>query len=175
MEMILPSQALHQVFVGHEVFEKNDTAIIEPDAVKVSYHTFSIGNIGILLPKHSINEVIEKLASCQLPNTSEVLYGMANLRGTIIPIFDLHEQFNINSTKMHNRKILVIGKGVDAAAVLIDELPITISISEQDRCLQVPALPEMLQHVVKESYQLNDTLWHELDLPDFFANLSKII
>lgn len=172
---MLPSQALHQFFVGHEVFNKNDNAVVDPDSIKVSYHAFNIGNISILLPQHSINEVIEKLSSCQLPNTNELLYGMANLRGNIIPIFDLHENFGFVSIKKHNRKILVIGKGVDAAAVLIDELPISISISEQDRCSPVSAMPEALQPFVTGSYQVTDTIWLKVDLSNFFTNLSEFI
>ncbi len=174
MELILPSLALKNNFVGADLFNKKHKATLD-DSIKYSYHAFSIGNIGILLPPNEINEVTEQLATCQLPNTNEVLFGMANLRGNIIPIFDMHAQFNIETKKNHNRKILVIGKEKNAAAVLIDELPVTLSISQQDKCTEIPSLPKTIQQHVKNSYQIQDNIWLEVDLTGLFFNLSEFI
>ncbi len=175
MELILPSLALKNNFVGADMFSKEQGISIEDDSIKRSYHAFSIGHIGILLPLNEINEVTEQLASCQLPNTNEVLFGMANLRGNIIPIFDMHAQLNIETKKIHNRKVLVIGKEANAAAVLIDELPVTLSISKQDKCPLPPALPKIIQQHVKNSYQVQDTVWLEVDLTSLFFKLSEFI
>ncbi|VAW92041.1 hypothetical protein MNBD_GAMMA22-2317 [hydrothermal vent metagenome] len=175
MELILPSLALKNNFVGVDLYTKKDTTDIIDDSIKYSYHAFIIGNIGILLPRNETNEVTEQLATCLLPNTNEVLFGMANLRGNIIPIFDMHAHFNIETKKDHNRKVLVIGKDAHAAAVLIDELPVTLAISQQDKCSVTPSLPKEIQQHLKNSYQIQDKIWIEVDLTSLFFKLSEFI
>jgi twitching motility protein PilI len=175
MELILPSQALRQAFVGNAIFNKNVAFKTEVEIEKSSFHAFRIGNMGILLPVNIIKEVIEELDYCQLPNTSEVLYGMANLRGNIIPIFDLHAQFNIEIKQNINRKILVIGKGSEAAAILIDELPIAISIELQNCSSETPPLPKVLQKFVNNTYKVKNTTWLDIDLTGLFFKLSEFI
>lgn len=175
MQLILPSLALGNHFVGAERFIQRTSSNISEESIKHSYHAFSIGNIGILLAPDTINEVADKLTFCKLPNTSKMLFGMANLRGNIIPIFDLHKQLNITPAQENNRKILIIGKGIDAAALLIDDLPIVVSIAEQDKCTESPALPDMLSQFVTNSYLTKDKIWLELDLKALFYKLSEYI
>jgi len=174
MELILPSQALQKLFIGSEIYNQKTVSALANDAITVSYHAFRINNIEILIPLDIISEVADDLAFCKLPNTSKVLYGMANLRGNIIPIFDLHAQLKIEAIHI-SRKILVIGKGNDAIAILIDELPKSIGIRQQDKCAQIPILPEFLQQYLKTSYQVNNKIWLELDLKALFVTLSEFI
>lgn len=175
MQLILPSLALRKKFVGAEAFNITTESDTDTDKETGSYHAFRIGDIGLLIPQDTISEVAEELAYCQLPNTSAVLYGMANLRGNIIPIFDLHAQLNIEIRQNSNRKILVIGEGQNAVAVLINELPVRLIISAQDRCSGSAPLPGELQQFVKNSYQANNKIWFDLDLKGLFSILSEFI
>ena len=88
MELMTPSSALTKPFIGI-----NNTSNQEVDSENNesgSFHSFNIGPIGLLIPAETISELVEEVAFCQLPNTNTVLHGMANIRGKIIPIFDLH-------------------------------------------------------------------------------------
>lgn len=173
MLLTLPSDALSRQFVGINISLPQKESSIKNKAR--SFHAFTIGTIGFLLPAEMISEIAENVAYCQLPNTNTVLYGMANLRGNIIPIFDLHAQFNIESKAKNNRKVLIIGEGRDAAAVLIDELPIRLIISPEDKISGIPPLENELQQHVKTCYHAKEKTWLDLDMPALFSTLSQFI
>ena len=167
MEAILPSKALTKIFVGVKEpnkAKKQDTSI-------VSYHAFKISDIGILIPQETISEVAESLEYCHLPNTNNILFGMANLRGNIIPIFDLHELFGIPVKDDEKRKVLVIGRNENAVAVMINELPKRISIAQDQRLNNLPPIPETLKTYTKACYQENG-IWLDIDHNSFFDSIS---
>lgn len=169
-----PSLALKRAFVGADAFdnmaEKNSTKETESNA----YHAFRIGDIGLLIPQDIISEVAEELAYCQLPNTQTVLFGMANLRGNIIPLFDLHELFGFTTPARSTRKILIIGRGEDAVAVMISELPQRIIFTADHRLRNLPPAPETLQPYLKSYYQ-KDGVWLDIDYHSFFDSLGGLL
>lgn len=173
MELTLPSTALSRQFVGINIsFAEEDNSIKSEGH---SFHAFTIGSMGFLLPSETISEIAENLAYCQLPNTNTVLHGMANLRGNIIPIFDMHAQLNIELKAGSNRKVLVIGEGDKAAAILIDELPIRLVISPEDKYTGIPPLANELQQHVKTCYLADEKIWFDVDMPGLFSSLQQFI
>ena len=174
MELMLPSLALKKTFVDADVFNEKTEPDLAKDTEAGSYHAFRIGDIGLLIPQDSICEVAEELAYCQLPNTSAVLYGMANLRGNIIPLFDLHELFGFASNCKTARKVLIIGRGENAIAVMISELPIRIAITSDHRLSNLPPIPDRLQPYIKSCYQ-EDGVWFSWDLDRFFNDINTFI
>ena len=168
---MLPSLALKRSFVGADAFNKKSEADISKETEAGSYHAFRIGDIGLLIPQDTICEVAEELSYCQLPNTNAVLYGMANLRGSIIPIFDLHELFGFSSNNKTARKVLIIGHGEKAVAVLIGELPVRIFITPDQRLRNLPPIPDTLQAYIKSCYQ-EDGVWFSWDVNGFFNGIN---
>lgn len=169
MQLMAPSQALKRSFVGADSFNKTT----RPDAGKTesgNYHAFRVGDIGLLIPQDTISEVAEKLSFCPLPNTRAVLFGMANLRGNIIPLFNLHELFGFTTPASTARKFLIIGRGEDALAIMISELPQHIRVTADHRLSNLPPMPEPLQAYLKNCYQ-KDGVWLDINYADFFESL----
>lgn len=173
MQLMTPSSALTKLFVGinNTSNQKVDSEIDEGG----SFHSFNIGPIGLLIPSETISELVEEVAYCQLPNTNTVLHGMANIRGKIIPIFDLHAYLDIETSKEKERKILVIGKGEDAAAVLIDEYPVRLLTTAENEFMGTPPIANELQEHVKACYQTNQKVWSNIDMTGLFSSLSQYI
>lgn len=170
MELMPPSLALKRSFVGASTFgntAQNDSA---NEAASCAYHAFRIGDIGLLIPQEIISEVAEEVAYCPLPNTRAVLFGMANLRGNIIPLFDLHELFGFVTPGNATRKFLIIGRGEDAVAVMISGLPQRIIVTNDHRLRNLPPMPESLQPYLKSCYQ-KEGVWLDIDYPGFFDSL----
>jgi twitching motility protein PilI len=173
MELMLPSQALNRQFVGVESgFIKNEPDLKSNNELS-SYHAFRIGDIGILIPQNVISEVAEELPYCRLPNTTSILYGMANLRGNIIPIFDLHVLLGFSSDSHKNRKVLILGRGADAIAVMTSELPVRITITPEHSLKSMPPIPSLIRQYTKNSYQ-NEGIWLDVD-NDFYVSLSEYL
>ncbi len=135
-------------------------------------HGFKIDNLGVLLQSGMISELLTNLSVCSLPNTTQTLYGMGNLRGNIIPVFDLRHLFGM--PERQHKYFLVIGEGDNAVAVLLDEVPVQIVIDEQDKLNALPPMPSVLRPHVVNAYYSNG-LWVESDLMPFFESLSEYI
>lgn len=162
--LVAPSEALQKEFV------LASAATVTPDVsvLRGTFHGFFIGEIGLLLPKEEISEVLENINSCRVPNTSAVLYGMANLRGKIVPLFDLHRLLGIEPAPQ--RMFLVIGDGGDAAGVLLDRLPRRVVIVASDKLPMIPPLPAALRPFARGAYDVQG-VWLDWDIAGFFDSL----
>lgn len=162
--LVAPSAALQKEFV----LASTVTAPLDTSVLRGTFHGFAIGAVGLLLPKREISEVLENINSCRLPNTSAVLYGMANLRGKIVPLFDLHRLLGIDAQKQ--RMFLVIGEGADATGILLDRLPQRVVISGADKLPMIPPLPPQLRPFVRAAYDVQG-VWLDWDVAGFFEYL----
>ncbi len=89
------------------------------------YLTFSLGNekygIGIL----TVQEIIGVSKITPIPNSPNYLKGVINLRGKIIPVFDLRLKFNMPQRAYDNRTCFivvntVIGEQNIALGIVVD-------------------------------------------------------
>ncbi len=164
--LVAPSEALQKEFV----LASAPTITPDKSVLQGTFHGFVIGEIGLLLPKEKISEVLESINSCRLPNTSAVLYGMANLRGKIVPLFDLHRLLGIEPAQQ--RMFLVIGDGGNAVGVLLDQLPRRVVIAAPDKLPIIPPLPPALRPFARGAYDAQG-VWLDWDLAGFFESLQE--
>lgn len=168
-QLIKPSQALNKTF---DLPDEQTPSYEENSAedVERSLHAFTVGNMGFLLPAETISELFDNLAYCRLPNTPPALVGMVNVRGDIIPVFDLYELFGIAAERDVQWRFLVIGTGEEAVGVRIGSLPFRIMLSAQNRLKALPPLPETLRPYVRACYQLNG-VWIDWNITDCLIHL----
>ena len=170
-ELQLPSQALASKVNYIDVNEDSITASADYQDSRL-LHGFKIDNLGMLLESQMTSELLTNLSVCSLPNTNQALYGMANLRGNIIPVFNLRFLFNMSEREY--KYFLVIGSGENSVAVLLDEVPIQIDVGEQEKLNAFPPIPSVLRPHVTDAYY-SDGLWVGCDLMRFFESLSEHI
>ena len=163
----LPSQALATKI---DYVDLSDTQQEQQHAQVL--HAFRLDNLGLLMQREMTSELLVNLSICSLPNTNRVLYGMGNLRGNIIPVFDLQYLFRMPECK--RKYFLVIGEGDNAVAVLLDEVPLQINIEEQYMLNALPLMPAVLRPFVRSAYH-SDGLWVDCDLMSFFESLREHI
>jgi twitching motility protein PilI len=135
-------------------------------------HAFRVDNIGLLLQSGMTSELLQNLSICSLPNTNRVLYGMGNLRGNIIPVFDLRCLFGM--PECENKYFLVIDEGENAVAILLDQMPLQMDIREEYKLNSLPPMPSILRPFVNDVYH-SDGLWVDCDLMSFFESLRDYI
>lgn len=161
-QLMMPSQALNRSFDLPDEPIKPTEEVQAEDVVR-SLHAFTVGNLGFLLPPETVSELFYDLAYCSLPNTPPTLVGMANVRGDIIPLFDLHELFDIPADSNVHWRFLVFGDGEEAVGIRIGSLPTRVMLSGQNRLKSLPPLPEALRPHVRACYQLNG-IWVDWDI-----------
>lgn len=115
----------------------------------VQFLTFTIGQDEYAVDIMSVREIKGWTDTTRLPNTPPFMRGVINLRGLIIPIFDLRTRFNMGVTEITPKHVVVIlavgtrtiGILVDAVSDILDvhsgeiQPPPDISADAKDQCI----------------------------------------
>ncbi len=135
----------------------------EGDSVR---YGFRVGSLGLLVAQQTASELIGHLSVYPVPNTPPWFPGLVNLRGNLIPVFDLKRLFALPEDGGTERKLLVLDKEDSAAGVYVDGFPRPLKLGQpMDR---MPTLPRILEDHVARAYFLDDTVWLELRHRDLF-------
>lgn len=167
---IKPSDALNRPFTR----QADDFTIHEFHAEVARRLGFRIGNLGLLIAPRAISELTELLPVCPIPNTATWLCGLINLRGNLVPVFDLHKLLDLTDSTINVKKqmLLILGQGETAGAIKIDNLPIHINLTLGDRLDSLPPLPDALKLYATSGYEKNDDIWFNFDHSGFFQALA---
>jgi len=127
---------------------------------------FRIGDIGLLVPTGMLSELVEETEVYPLPTTPIWLRGLINLRGGLVPVFDLRALFSMGEGSGAAPHLLVLNQGTQAVGVLIGGLPRSVDIGQ--RLLQFPPLPTILREHCQAVYMQDQEIWVEFDFDGFF-------
>jgi len=172
---MLPSEALNRSFNRQADESLARAALIQQETTRrLGFH---IGNIGLLIAQHATSELADLLSVCPIPNTAEWLQGIINLRGNLIPVFDLNLLLQIQADNPMKKKqmFLILGQGEAAGAILIDDLPIHLTLAKNDKLQSLPPLPPALKPYTTMAYELNGEVWFNFDHDGFFQSLTTRI
>lgn len=93
-----PSQALNRPLYRNS----NESAYLTDEVNTIRRLGFRIGNLGLLIAEQATSELSEVLAICPIPFSKNWLLGLMNLRGNLMPVFDLYELLKLESR--HTKK-----------------------------------------------------------------------
>ncbi len=119
-----------------ETLEKRENGDIEHDIASgnsMQLIAFMIGEQIYGVEITTVREIRAWDGATPLPNTQEFVRGVINLRGTIVPIFDLRARFGdgiTNTTKNH--VVVVMSVGEKWVGVLVDAVSDILTISKKD-------------------------------------------
>ena len=134
---------------------------------------FYIGNLGLLIAKAAISELTYPLPLCPIPNTAAWLLGLINLRGNLVPVFDLHKLLQLKPKEDTIPMLLILGSGESAGAMLIDSLPVHLNFFEEDdKLTTLPPLPNIIKSYASTGYEKEDEFWFNFDHLGFFEYLA---
>ena len=112
-----------------EVDEEHDIA----SGNSMQLIAFTIGEQVYGVEITTVREIRAWNGATPLPNTQEFVRGVINLRGTIVPIFDLRARFGdgmTNTTKNH--VVVVMSVGDKWVGILVDAVSDILTISKRD-------------------------------------------
>jgi twitching motility protein PilI len=131
-----------------------------------------LGDIGLLIGRDTLSEVIAQAAIYPIPNTPPWLAGLMNLRGNLVPVFDLHLLLGLEPPADRPRRfLLVLGRGDGAVGMYVDGLPQAVATGEG--LGQLPPLPEVLREHVQTGYVDQGALWLEFPHEALFSTLGQ--
>jgi chemotaxis signal transduction protein len=132
----------------------------------------TIGNLKLLVSHDSGGELIEEVRLHALPRTARWCRGLINLRGHLIPAFDLHECFGLKPTAACPQWWLALGRGDEAVAFSIDALPVMLQAVEVST-VQAAVVPEPLRPYLGKGYRIDGELWLEFLHQSYFRAIAQ--
>jgi twitching motility protein PilI len=111
----------------------------------------------------SFEEIVEILTLPQLtpvPGARPWLLGVANIRGTLIPVVDLKQFLEGERTVLHETmRMLVVKQVGGSVAVLIDELYGQRNFTDEHRAEPGVLAAGRYEPFVRQAYRLGDDTW----------------
>lgn len=105
----------------------------EEDTQKGRFLTFALGNETYGIEIKYVTEIIGIQAITELPELSNYIKGIINLRGKIIPVMDVRLRFK-KECKEYNDRTCIIVIDIDELSIglIVDSVSEVLSIDEKD-------------------------------------------
>jgi len=116
-----------------EAIELNENDLEVGGANSIQLIAFSIGEQAYGVEITTVREIRAWNGATPLPNTREFVRGVVNLRGTIVPIFDLRARFGAGvteATKTH--VVVVLAVGEKWIGILVDAVSDILTVQKSD-------------------------------------------
>lgn len=147
-------------------------------AVERNRYGYRIGNLRLLIHADTGSEVMRQAAISSLPGAASWLLGMMNLRGNLVPVFDLSQVLGMPQSEQkpaHKpgaaQLVLILDKGENAVGIVIDAFP--EPLTGLRAVTRLPQLPQQLQGHVGSAFFKDEDIWLEFSHQSFFEQLCR--
>ncbi len=131
---------------------------------------FQIGPLCLMVGPDVLTEVLPGVPVYPLPGAPRWMAGLMNLRGNLVPVFDLHRFFALGTNQQATHHLLALDHGAAAVAFYVDGLPERVATSRPLRTL--PPLPAPLKNHAGRAFAGDGSVWTEFCHSSFFKSLS---
>ena len=132
---------------------------------------FRVGDVGLLIGAGVVCEVIAPPPVSSIPHTPSWLSGVTNLRGSLVPVFNLKLLFEMEPGDRRDEMVLIMDKGEHAVGIVIDGYP--HALQGLRPLAELPPLPEILRGHTRLGYLLSGLVWLEFEHRSFFHSLAQ--
>lgn len=131
---------------------------------------FRIGDHRFMASMEEVREIIDPPVCTRVPGTVSWFLGIANVRGNLVPVFDLHG-FLAGGRVAQGRQARVLTFQQEGlhAAFLVDDV-LGMKRFELDQRARVETGAEALAAYVTDGFRQGDEEWPVLSLADFVAS-----
>ena len=143
-----------------------------------------LSEVGLLIPAGEFSELITQQPITPIPTKVDCFIGLINLRGNLVPTFELEILFKSRSQrqlgngagsttdKQSRHLVLVLGKGGDAVGFRLSDVPITLTLAAQQKVRGIPELPQSIADFCAGAYTTEKNIWLEFDFRQFVERSS---
>lgn len=95
--------------------------------------TFAVGDEEYGIDIMFVREIKGWTSTTRLPNSPNYVCGVVNLRGAIIPIFDLRARFGMDRTQATEKHVvIIIAVGERTIGILVDAVSDILTVEEEE-------------------------------------------
>lgn len=132
---------------------------------------YSIGEHHLLVEQSSYCELLSQPRVAPLPNAPPHFLGLTNVRGNLVPVYQLEPLLGIPAEKPPYA--LLVGKPTAAAALAIQHKPLQFDLANLSRGDTPEGLPELLLSVLTGTHIDNADLWLTINHEQLFRYLAN--
>mgnify|MGYP001036912738 FL=1 len=121
---------------------------------------FRLGAWRLVAPMDQVNEILTMPRLSPVPNTKPWVKGIANVRGTLLPIMDLGGFLGRASTMTRLSRVVVVRHGELTAGLLVDEVLGMRRFLEDDRVPVPETVDEALRPYLVSCFSADDGVWY---------------
>jgi len=166
---------LDNVTAGLDHFDPFQGFIDDDKALNLRYG-FRIGNLNFLVNQFSMCEVVKKPVIYSIPNTPSWIQGLINLRGILVPVFNIKKHLGQETEDNNkNETLIVLDKGERAFATFIETLPDSMNLDDADFSqTSIPDdISETLKRHVIEANEFKEEIWLEINYDALIKEMTK--
>jgi purine-binding chemotaxis protein CheW len=131
----------------------------------------TLGNELYAIDLRSVREVFEVDAVTPVPGMPSTLTGVANLRGTVVPLVDLRLMLGLPTTGAPPQFAVVIRHGTNQIGLLIDRVPEIRTVQKEQLLPAGQGEPSESRRFVSRVLRLEDRLGGVLEVPVVFEQV----
>lgn len=137
-------------------------------------HGFRIGDLQLMIRYEDSSSISEMYVVHRLPNAPEWCRGIVNMRGKLIPVFDLSMYMGIEHRDFTKEMLLVLGHGNDAVGVFIDGTLERLRLAGEEGG-NLDAAPARLTSHLRSSSLIDGEIWYDLDVQSLVNDLEHAL
>ncbi|WP_418591827.1 chemotaxis protein CheW [Ponticoccus sp. (in: a-proteobacteria)] len=141
-----------------------ETAEVRADS-QFEFITFSAGGQSFCLEITQIREIRRWTPVTALPHTPRDVLGVMNLRGAVIPIFDLAARFGLGATPANERNVVIVAAvGGTTIGLLVESVSEILSV-EKTAIQETPDIKsESTRHSILGMISVDETMVRVVNL-----------
>lgn len=140
-----------------------------PELVQAPGHwrglAFRLGRRKLASSLEDVVEILPTPPVTPVPGAQPWMLGVANVRGTLLPIVDLKQFLEGERTVLHGtQRVLVVRQPGGNMAILIDELYGQRAFDDAHSVDAAEGKDGRYRHFIKRAYRLDDGMWGVFDM-----------
>lgn len=126
---------------------------------------FRLGGVNLVAPLAQVREVLVPQPLSRVPGTKQWVAGIANVRGTLLPVFDLHAFLGRPAApRGRHTRTLVVAHRIAGAGLIVEAVAGLRHFSEEERCADLADLPDALRPYLAGGFRQGGQIWGIFDL-----------
>lgn len=143
----------------------------ESDTSTTRFYALALDNLKLLIDVQTSCELFDDNVIYTIPQISEWLKGVVNVRGSVVPIIDLENLVTgKNQVSNKNSKIIIINIENHPFGLFLDQLPKIITFDSNSELSDFTKLPHSIQPFVRFAYLQDKEIWAAIDFQNFIQS-----
>jgi twitching motility protein PilI len=135
---------------------------------------FVLGGQHFVAPMGEVSEVLHVPEYTKVPGAKSWVRGVANVRGTLLPIMDLQGFLYEKPNRNRRQRLMVVSKGDFVTSVIVDDVLGLQHFEEYERLEAMPEVDDVIRPFVQGAFGRNDRTWIIFSLHELAENANFV-